>query len=119
PACIEIGDWVVAFLGEGQRVAGEAEPLEVRCDNAERALILWRHARTADQLGGKRHRIDRPIMRGGRSRDVVHSRRRSLIEVLARVCASTCLTMTAQYRLGPGLPSGNARPGSEPGTTTE
>ena len=41
-------------------------------------------------------------------------RSKSLMLVLARVCASTCLTMTAQYRLH--LPSGD---GIEPGTTTE
>ena len=39
--------------------------------------------------------------------------------VLERVCASTVLTMTAQESAGPGVPSGNGLPGSEPGTTTE
>jgi len=47
------------------------------------------------------------------------SRSRSLIPVLERVCASTVLTMTAQERLGPGVPSGSGLPGSDPGTTTE
>lgn len=42
------------------------------------------------------------------------SRSSSLTPVLARVCASTRLTMTAQYNDGPPLGSG-----SDPGTTTE
>ncbi len=47
------------------------------------------------------------------------SRSNSLIDVLARVCASTVFTITAQYRPGPGVPSGNGRPANVPGTTTE
>ena len=47
------------------------------------------------------------------------SRSSSLIAVLARVCASTRLTITAQYSEGPGEPSGSGLPGSEPGTTTD
>ncbi len=43
------------------------------------------------------------------------SRSSSLIAVLARVCASTRLTMTAQDRLGPGLPSGSGLPGRHRG----
>ena len=50
---------------------------------------------------------------------VPQSRSSSLIEVLARVCASTIFTMTAQYSDGPGEPSGSGLPGIEPGTTTE
>ena len=46
------------------------------------------------------------------------SRSSSLIPVFERVCASTVLTITAQYSEGPALPSGRALPGSAPGTTT-
>src|SRR5207237_5412921 len=96
PARVKVRDRLVTLLGEGQRVTGEAEVFEPRRDDAERAFVLRRYARAADQLGGERYRIDRPIMPGGGGRLLAHSRRRSLIEVLARVCASTCLTMTAQ-----------------------
>src|SRR3954470_11601457 len=47
------------------------------------------------------------------------SRRSSLMLVLARVCASTRLTITAQDSEGPGEPSGRSLPGKVPGTTTE
>ena len=52
-------------------------------------------------------------------RSPAQSRSSSLIEVFARVCASTVFTITAQYSDGPGEPSGNGLPGSDPGTTTE
>ena len=39
--------------------------------------------------------------------------------VLLRVLSSTCFTITAQARFGPGLPSGKGFPGNVPGTTTE
>src|SRR3546814_20661894 len=42
------------------------------------------------------------------------SRSSSLIPVLARVLASTRLTITAQYSDGPGVPSGSGLPGREP-----
>ena len=47
------------------------------------------------------------------------SRSNSLIPVFDRVCASTVLTITAQYRLGPGMPSTFTFGGKVPGTTTE
>src|SRR5436190_473929 len=97
PARVEVGDRLVTFLGEGQRMAGESEPFEPPGDDVERTLILRRHARPADQLGGERDRIDSPIVMAAHGRRALaHSRSNSLIEVLARVCASTCLTMTAQ-----------------------
>ena len=43
----------------------------------------------------------------------------SLMEVLERVRSSTRLTMTAQYKFGPGSPFGNGLPGIVPDTTTE
>src|SRR5437016_4274453 len=52
------------------------------------------------------------MVRSGARQSVARSS--SLMEVLARVCASTRFTMTAQYRLT--LPSAE---GSEPGTTTD
>jgi len=42
-----------------------------------------------------------------------------LIEVLERVRSSTRLTMTQQYKFGPGSPFGNGLPGRVPATTTE
>lgn len=51
--------------------------------------------------------------------DASQSRSSSLTDVLARVPASTVLTMTAQYNDGLGEPSAYGLPGSEPGTTTE
>ena len=51
----------------------------------------------------------------GSSRSVTdQSRSNSLIEVFARVCSSTVLTITAQYSDGPGDPSGKARPAASP-----
>ena len=45
--------------------------------------------------------------------------RRAALEVLERVRSSARLMMTAQDRLGLGLPSLKGRPGRLPGTTTE
>ena len=39
--------------------------------------------------------------------------------VFERVRSSTRLTMTAQYRFGPGSPLGKGLPGIVPDTTTE
>ena len=89
-------------------------------EHAKRAAVLGRDARAADQ---RLCEGDRVVRRGGcggaHVRSRTQSRSSSLIEVFERVCASTRLTITAQYRLGPGLPSGSGLPGRLPGTTTE
>src|SRR5437764_1121796 len=96
---IEVGDRGDLFaIGPGfledQAVALEAEPFETPRDDVERPFVLRRDARPADQLGGEIDRVDRPVATGREG--LAHSRSNSLIAVLARVCASTCLTMTAQ-----------------------
>ena len=105
---VQIADRRRAVLLERQPVAGETQPLQRMLDHVERAVVLRRHARTADQRLRQSDRI-------GQQR---HARSSSLIEVLARVFASTRLTITAQARLGPGRPSGSGGPGKVPGTTT-
>ena len=82
PSQINLG-----VAAEHQAVAGETEVFEMSGDDRERALVLGGDARPADQLGGECGRVD-----GG----ISHSRSNSLIAVLARVCASTVLTITAQ-----------------------
>ena len=96
----------VVDVPEGQARHGKAGGFEVLGENALSAGILRRDRGAAEQRLRQRQRIH-------------HARKSSLIEVLARVCASTRLTMTAQARLGPAPPSGKALPGSAPGTTTE
>ena len=86
-AGIEVDDRVAAVAAEHQAVAGETEVFEISGDDRERALVFGGDARPADQLGGECRRVD-----GG----ISHSRSNSLIAVLARVCASTVLTITAQ-----------------------
>jgi len=88
PAGIEIDDRIGAVVAaEGQAMAGKAEPFEMFGDDVDGAFVPRGDARAADQLGGERHRIDDRVS---------HSRSNSLIAVLARVCASTVLTITAQ-----------------------
>ena len=87
-AGVEVGDRVAAILtAKNQPMTGEAKLLKLPCDNVERTLVARRYTRPANQFGGEGCRIE-----GG----VSHSRKRSLIAVLARVCSSTVLTMTAQ-----------------------
>ncbi len=87
-AGIEVDDLVAAILAaKGEAMAAKAERFEISGDDVERALVPGGDARPADQLGGERRRVD-----GG----VAHSRSNSLIAVLARVWASTVLTITAQ-----------------------
>jgi len=86
-ARIEIVDRLAATLGEDQPVAGKAQLFQCHSDDVERTFIFRGDARPADQLGGKRRRVDSGI---------AHSRNSSLIEVLARVPSSTVLTMTVQ-----------------------
>src|ERR1700730_1203999 len=45
PACVEVRDGLVTFFGEGQRLAGEAEPFEPPGNDPERTLVLGRDAR--------------------------------------------------------------------------
>ena len=84
-ARIEVVD-ALGAVAERQAVTGEAERPECGLQHVERALVPRRHARAADQRAGQVDRVDRGA----------HSRSSSLIEVLARVLASTRLTMTAQ-----------------------
>ena len=77
----------VMDIAKDQRVTVEPQLLQCGGDKAERVLVLRGDARPANQRGGKRRRVDRCL---------AHSRSSSLIEVRARVPASTFLTMTAQ-----------------------
>ena len=106
---VQIVDGRGTALLEPQPVTAEAHLIQRPLDDAERALIFGRDARAADQRLRERNRIARRR----------HARSSSLIEVLARVLASTRLTITAQARPGPGRPSGSGGPGRVPGTTTE
>src|SRR3954453_3522447 len=83
----EVGDPLGPVLAEHQSMTGEAQLLQCAGDDVERAFVLRGDARAADQRGGERHRVERKL---------AHSRKRSLIEVRARVLSSTFLTMTAQ-----------------------
>ena len=88
---VEIEHRLRAGLGELELGAGETQALEHGSQHVDRTGILGRDARAADELRRERHGIDRlGFALGG------HSRRSSLIAVLARVCASTRLTITAQ-----------------------
>ncbi len=107
-ARVEIEDRRGAFLRELDNVAGKAQPFERLGEERDRALVLRRHGRPADERGGEFDRVERH-----------QSRSSSLIEVRLRVFASTRLTMTQQARLGPGVPSASGLPGRLPGTTTE
>jgi len=106
---LEIVDVRRVRIGKNQPVTDESEVFQRAFKHAQRAGVFRRHAGTADQVAGKFDGVD----------DDGQSRNRSLIEVFDRVCSSTCFTMTAQYRLGPSLPSGSFLPGIVPGTTTE
>ena len=107
-AGVEVGDRRGARRLEGQAVAAKAEARERALDDVERPGVLGRDARAADQGLGERDRVGQ----------LDHARSSSLIEVLARVLASTCLTITAQASAGPGRPA-SSPPGRVPGTTTE
>ncbi len=73
-------------VGEGEAVADEAEPFQHLLQVAERAAFRRGHARAADQVARQFDRVDQ----------IGQSRKSSLIEVLARVPASTRLMITAQ-----------------------
>ena len=88
---------------------GEAEPLQRVRQHSLRAGIGRGDRGAADQRLGERQRIG----------EVGQSRSNSLIEVFARVCASTVLTMTAQYSDGPGRAVRQRLARQRPGTTTE
>jgi hypothetical protein len=106
---IEVQHLVGAGLGEFDGLADKTQPFERAREKRDRARILGRDARETDQLRREMHGID-----GDHGFSRHQSRSNSLIEVLARVRASTRLTMTQQARLGP-LPS---LAGRLPGTTT-
>ena len=93
---IEVQHLVGAGLGEFDGLAGKAQPFERARQKRDRARILGRDAREADQLRREMHGID-----GDHGFSGHQSRSNSLIEVLARVRASTRLTMTR--RRGSGL----------------
>ena len=82
----------VMDIAKDQAVTVEPQLLQCGGNEVERALVLRGDARAADQRGGERRGIDN---RRVESR-LAHSRNSSLIEVRARVPASTFLTMTAQ-----------------------
>src|SRR5579871_796921 len=85
PAGVEVGD-LAAGGAEFEAMANKAERVESG-DDVDGAGVKRCHARPADQFGGDGDRVK------GR---VFHSRSSSLIAVLARVWASTVLTITAQ-----------------------
>ncbi len=90
-AGIEVEHRLGARLRELELGAGKSEPLQHARKHVDGALVLGRDAGAADEVRRERRGIDglRFLLDG-------HSRRSSLIAVLARVCASTRLTITAQ-----------------------
>src|SRR5690242_17076187 len=88
-AGIEILDIGGARLRKRQPDRAESCRLEKLFEIGERPALRRRHGRTADQGLEDRNRVHARHIRG-------YSRSRSLIEVLARVLASTRLTITAQ-----------------------
>ena len=109
PAGAQAGEHVLD-LTEAQPMDGEAQAFQRIRQHVLRAAVSGRHRGASDQRLRQRQRIGSAP---------AQSRNNSLMEVFARVCASTVLTMTAQYSDGPGDPSGSGLPGNEPGTTTE
>ena len=116
-------------------VAGEAEmppagaqarvqildlPVFQAMDREPQAFQCARQYRLRSTIGRRDRVAADQFLRQREGVEEVHqSRSSSLMDVFARVCASTIFTITAQYNDGPGEPSGSGRPGSEPGTTTE
>ena len=98
-------------LAKGKPRADKTERRQLALKQVERAALVRRHRRTADQ----------PLRQfdSMRRRQPHQSRRRSLTEVFERVFSSTCLMITAQDSDGPGEPLASGLPGSVPGTTTE
>ena len=118
---------VAAFHGDGEFRIGEneiddgAEPLALHAFGDEMGDDLGDSQRThrdperlaADAAVKAVEKVG-PIHRHAR----IQSRSNSLMLVLARVFASTRLTITAQARLGPAAPFACGLPGILPGTTT-
>ena len=97
PPRVEVVDRRGARLLEGQAMASKAERLERALEHVERAGIGRRDALAADQRAGERQRMrERFSARQVLSARLAQLRSSSLIEVLARVPASTRLTITAQ-----------------------
>ena len=78
-------------------MAGEAEGLQRPLQHVERAVVRRRHALAPDQRTRERQRM-RERLGAGQFLPILVAQLRSssLIEVLARVPASTRLTITAQ-----------------------
>ena len=97
PPRVEVVDRCGSRFLEGQAVAGEAERLERALQHVEGAAVRRCDALAADQRAGKRQRMrERFNARLVLPALFTQLRRSSLIEVLARVPASTRLTITAQ-----------------------
>ena len=83
-------------------MAGEAEGRERGFQHVQRAAVGRRDALAADQRAGERQRVGEGLLAGEGPSAVTGGppeaqlRSSSLIEVLARVPASTRLTITAQ-----------------------
>ena len=97
PPRVEVIDPRSARLLEGQAMAGEAQRLERSLEHVEGAAVRRRDALAADQRARERQRMRERFS----ARQVLRARptqlrSSSLIEVLARVPASTRLTITAQ-----------------------
>src|SRR5258708_1948647 len=86
---IRIFDVGGARLAERQTVAGKAERLQGAFEDGERAFVFRRHAGTPDQLARQLDGIEG----AGHAIQLLSS---SLIDVLARVPASTRFRITAQ-----------------------
>jgi hypothetical protein len=95
----------VAHRSAVETLALKARCRQTRRDHVQRSIGGGRDRAARDQRFGELQRV---------ALDVVHERSSSLMDVLARVCASTRLTITAQ--VSEYLPSGEGR---LPGTTTD
>ena len=101
----------VITCAERQSLADKPKRRQFALETGERAALMRRHRRAADQPLCQLYSM--------RQRRTHQSRSNSLTEVLERVFSSTCLMITAQASDGPGDPSASGLPGSAPGTTTE
>ncbi len=90
-AGIKIVDIAIFLRRKRQPGAAKSYPLECALQNIQRTGIPGRNAGTAHQIGGELNRV----IRGSPGGDTFLGRNYVLIEVFARVPASTCLTITA------------------------
>jgi len=91
---IEIVNLAPRFGRKRQAGTAKTQPLKGRLHNIECAGVSWGNAGTAHQVGGKPDRVDQGCF-GFCQGAAFQGRNSSLIEVLARVPASTFLTITA------------------------